>query len=319
MRTRGRSPATGWWPTSRRARRSRSSRSPPPSGTASHPGGGPKADPARQWERFNRSQAIIAELAQETTAARATRRTSRTTSAPCPEMLDVYRREHACWMVTGSTQYGRARASPSACLKRSSTTGRCAAGQGRVPGQPRRHGRPAPALPGRQVLQLRRGRLSPAGPGNDRLQAARLHVISGVNRSCARSSPPSPRCFSPPRPPRARVVVVATNTDRRVPARHPLHHQRDAGMPAAPARSRWAERRARVRLRGRRRSRRSTSTPASRGQRADPARRWPSQILAQRHSCAAGQRVPIETIEAWRRSIRTRASACSTARRSRSR
>jgi hypothetical protein len=26
------------------------------------PGGGPKANPARQWERFNRTQAIIAEL-----------------------------------------------------------------------------------------------------------------------------------------------------------------------------------------------------------------------------------------------------------------
>ena len=34
------------------------------------PGGGPKADPARQWERFNRSQAIIDELGRDFRGAR---------------------------------------------------------------------------------------------------------------------------------------------------------------------------------------------------------------------------------------------------------
>ena len=43
-----------------------------------------------------------------------------------PGMLDVYRREGYCWIVTGSTQYGRARPSRTACRRRCATTGRCA-------------------------------------------------------------------------------------------------------------------------------------------------------------------------------------------------
>ena len=45
------------------------------------PGGGAKADPDRQWERFNRSDAIIEELARYLPRRAATRPTSRTTSA----------------------------------------------------------------------------------------------------------------------------------------------------------------------------------------------------------------------------------------------
>ena len=45
------------------------------------PGGGAKADPRRQWERFHRSKAIVAELRRELPRRAATRRTSRTTSA----------------------------------------------------------------------------------------------------------------------------------------------------------------------------------------------------------------------------------------------
>jgi dolichyl-phosphate-mannose-protein mannosyltransferase len=74
------------------------------------PGGGPKADPARQWERFNRSRAIIAELGRDFRGARYPANFQNYERTLFPEMLDVYRREHACWVVTGSTQYGRARA-----------------------------------------------------------------------------------------------------------------------------------------------------------------------------------------------------------------
>jgi hypothetical protein len=74
------------------------------------PGGGPKADPARQWERFNRSQALIADLRTEYRGAGYPANFQNYERTLFPGMLDVYRREHACWIVTGSTQYGRARA-----------------------------------------------------------------------------------------------------------------------------------------------------------------------------------------------------------------
>ena len=74
------------------------------------PGGGPKADPARQWERSTRSRALIAELRQEYRGAGYPADFQSYERTLFPKMLDVYRREHACWIVTGSTQYGRAQA-----------------------------------------------------------------------------------------------------------------------------------------------------------------------------------------------------------------
>jgi hypothetical protein len=74
------------------------------------PGGGPKADPARQWERFNRSRAMIAELRKDFRGAGYPANFQNYERTLWPGMIEVYRREHACWVVTGSTQYGRARA-----------------------------------------------------------------------------------------------------------------------------------------------------------------------------------------------------------------
>jgi hypothetical protein len=74
------------------------------------PGGGPKADPARRWERWTRSAALIAELGRDFRGARYPANFQNYERTLFPGMLDVYRREHACWIVTGSTQYGRARA-----------------------------------------------------------------------------------------------------------------------------------------------------------------------------------------------------------------
>jgi hypothetical protein len=74
------------------------------------PGGGPKADPARQWERFNRTQAIITELRKQFRGAGYPANFQNYERTLSPAMLDVYRREHVCWIVSGSSQYGRAQA-----------------------------------------------------------------------------------------------------------------------------------------------------------------------------------------------------------------
>jgi hypothetical protein len=76
------------------------------------PGGGAKADPARQWTRFNRSQAIIDELARDYSGAKRTANFQNYERTLTPKLVDVYRREGVCWVVTGSTQYGRAQAEP---------------------------------------------------------------------------------------------------------------------------------------------------------------------------------------------------------------
>ena len=76
------------------------------------PGGGAKADPDRQWARFNRSQAIIEELARTYSGARRTANFQNYERTLIPELVDIYRREGYCWVVTGSTQYGRAQAEP---------------------------------------------------------------------------------------------------------------------------------------------------------------------------------------------------------------
>jgi hypothetical protein len=76
------------------------------------PGGGAKADPARQWQRFNRSQAIIDELARSYRGAKRTANFQNYERTLTPALIDVFRRERVCWVVTGSTQYGRAQAEP---------------------------------------------------------------------------------------------------------------------------------------------------------------------------------------------------------------
>jgi hypothetical protein len=76
------------------------------------PGGGAKADPERQWDRFTRSHELIDELRKQYRGAGYTASFQNYERTLWPGMLDVYRREHACWIVTGSTQYGRARTEP---------------------------------------------------------------------------------------------------------------------------------------------------------------------------------------------------------------
>jgi hypothetical protein len=76
------------------------------------PGGGAKAHPDQQWERFNRNDAIIEELAAEHPGARRTANFQNYERTLTPKLVDIYRREGVCWVVTGSTQYGRAQAEP---------------------------------------------------------------------------------------------------------------------------------------------------------------------------------------------------------------
>jgi hypothetical protein len=76
------------------------------------PGGGAKADQRRQWVRYNRSQADIAELAKSYAGARRTANFQNYERTLTPKLIDVYRRDGFCWIVSGSTQYGRALAEP---------------------------------------------------------------------------------------------------------------------------------------------------------------------------------------------------------------
>jgi 4-amino-4-deoxy-L-arabinose transferase-like glycosyltransferase len=76
------------------------------------PGGGTKADPRRQWARFNRNDAIIEELARSYRGARRPANFQNYERTLTPALIDIYRREGYCWIVTGSTQYGRAQAEP---------------------------------------------------------------------------------------------------------------------------------------------------------------------------------------------------------------
>jgi 4-amino-4-deoxy-L-arabinose transferase-like glycosyltransferase len=77
------------------------------------PGGGPKAHPLPQWERFNRTAAVIAELGEEHSGARRVANFQNYERTLTPKLLEIYRREGVCWIVSGSTQYGRTRAEPS--------------------------------------------------------------------------------------------------------------------------------------------------------------------------------------------------------------
>ena len=76
------------------------------------PGGGAKSDPHRQWQRYNRSQADIEELARSYRGARRVANFQNYERTLTPQLLDIYRRDGFCWVVTGSTQYGRAFAEP---------------------------------------------------------------------------------------------------------------------------------------------------------------------------------------------------------------
>ncbi len=76
------------------------------------PGGGALADPRRQWTRFNRSRAIIAELARSHRNARRKADFQNYERALTPELVGIYRRLGFCWVVSGSTQSGRALAEP---------------------------------------------------------------------------------------------------------------------------------------------------------------------------------------------------------------
>lgn len=79
----------------------------------STPGGGAKAHPVQQWARFNRNDAIIAELAEEHGGARRPANFQNYERTLTQKLVEIYRREGVCWIVTGSTQYGRAQAEPS--------------------------------------------------------------------------------------------------------------------------------------------------------------------------------------------------------------
>jgi hypothetical protein len=76
------------------------------------PGGGPDADPARQWTRYNRSKADIATLGRTFRGARFPANFQNYERTLEPAMVDIYERDRFCWVVTGSTQYGRMQVDP---------------------------------------------------------------------------------------------------------------------------------------------------------------------------------------------------------------
>ena len=174
-------------------------------------GGGPKADPARQWDRYTRSSADIEELAREYRGARYPASFQNYQRTLWPGMLDVYRREGYCWIVTGSTQYGRAQTEPHR-VPQALRYYRALREQADVAFRASPVERDAAALPGRQVLQLRRRGLRTARSRDDRVQTARLHVISGVNASVRPLLLSLALLLLVPAAASARVVIVATDT-----------------------------------------------------------------------------------------------------------
>ena len=151
----------------------------------STPGGGAKAHPVQQWTRFNRTAAIIDEV-----AARAQR------GAPHRELPELrahahpgpdrrlpargrVRDRHRLHAVRPRVRRAQASAGGAQVLRRPQ------AGGGRRL-QDRPHGRQPAALPGRQVLQLRGRRLQAARAGDDRLPTAGLLVITGTLLRTAR-------------------------------------------------------------------------------------------------------------------------------------
>jgi 4-amino-4-deoxy-L-arabinose transferase-like glycosyltransferase len=76
------------------------------------PGGGPLADRRRQWTRFNRNAAMIRELARTYRGARGRADFQNYELTLTPALVGLYRRLGYCWVVSGSTQSGRALAEP---------------------------------------------------------------------------------------------------------------------------------------------------------------------------------------------------------------
>jgi hypothetical protein len=76
------------------------------------PGGGPKADPRDVWDRFHRNAAMIAKLKRKFHGAGTSASFQSYEFTLTPLMLPIYRRGGYCWIVTGSTQYGRGQAEP---------------------------------------------------------------------------------------------------------------------------------------------------------------------------------------------------------------
>lgn len=64
------------------------------------------------WERWQRSRALVRELGREHRGARQRADFQNYVETLFPGMLDVYRREGACWYVRSSTQSGRAAVNP---------------------------------------------------------------------------------------------------------------------------------------------------------------------------------------------------------------
>ena len=131
------------------------------------PGGGAEGRPAAsQWQRFNRSQADIAELARSYRGARRPANFQNYERTLTPKLIDVYRREGVCWVVSGSTQYGRAQAEPERApealkyyralnARRPTSCSRAS---------PLRNGRSLPRYQVDTLVQLRRRRRT-TGPG----------------------------------------------------------------------------------------------------------------------------------------------------------
>jgi hypothetical protein len=76
------------------------------------PGGGAKADPRDVWHRFHRDAAMIAKLKRTFRGAARSANFQSYQFTLTPAMLGIYRRRGYCWIVTGSTQYGRGEAEP---------------------------------------------------------------------------------------------------------------------------------------------------------------------------------------------------------------
>jgi hypothetical protein len=74
------------------------------------PGGGPDADPHRQWRRFHRDDAIISEQARSHPGARTPSDFLNYERALDPTLVGIYERRGYCWVVTVSDQFGAAEA-----------------------------------------------------------------------------------------------------------------------------------------------------------------------------------------------------------------
>ena len=221
-RTRAPRPAMAGRQRPGRGRRSRSSRSRRPSGTASRPAAVSKADPRRQWKRYNRSQAMIAEL-----GARLPRR-------PRPRQLPELR-AHA---DAGAARRLPARRRVLDRQRLDAVRPRAAEPQDRARGaagcsascakRPTSCSRPAPTngkMPRYQVdtaFNYVDGALEPARAADGRLPASQLQAdalpLTGPVRSAlSRPCPPALRRRAAAQ---ARVVLVATGTSKVDADRH---------------------------------------------------------------------------------------------------